>query len=66
MFLRKTNDEISKYARYPIFEHFFPNWGKNEFSTKIRLHHLLASYSPLTSCKKSEKTNALIHCKTLK
>ena len=67
LFLRKTNDKhFKKCKKKPILEQFLPKFGqKNEFSTKNQIPSIFSIYSPLTSCKKTEKTNKPILRKTL-
>ena len=44
---RGKNDKIFKKMQNRLFMGpFCPNWDKNEFSTKIGLHHFLASTVP--------------------
>ena len=58
VFRKMKWQNFQKNAKYPTLGPFCPNLGKNEFSRKIVLCHVLASIvSPLTSCTKSEKTN---------
>ena len=46
---RQVSKELSfcidfrQNAKYPITELYLPKFGQNEFSTKIGLHHVLAS-----------------------
>ena len=60
-FLAKTNDSILRnYRKSPFsghFGHFLPKFGQTRFFPQNRALSLLIIYGPLTSNKKSEKTN---------
>ena len=60
-FSEKTNDRILKYNQKCLFlDHigpFLPNLGKTRIFPKNRAMSLFYVYKPLTSYKKSEKTN---------
>ena len=48
-FFKKKKRKERKKEKYSFLGPFYSNLGKMEFSTKIELHHFLASiYSPLT------------------
>ena len=64
LFLAKTNDSI--FCKSPktlflgLFRPFFPYFGKMRIFPKNRALSLFYVYGPLTSCKKSEKSNERI------
>ena len=57
---------FSKNAKYPILGSFLLKFGKNKFSTKIRLHHYLASTVPEHHPNNQKKMNEVILRKTNK
>ena len=67
-FSAKTNDGNLKYNRkdpfLDHFGHFLPNLGKTGIFSKNRAPSLLHLYGPLTSYKRTEKTNEPISRKT--
>ena len=64
----KTNDSIFFKVSKTLFRaHFGPFWpkkGPRDFFFENRAPSLFSLYGPLTSCKKSEKTNDTILRKT--
>ena len=57
----KTNDSIFQKSRKTLilghFGPFLPKFGQMRFFLKNRALSVFITYCPLTSCKKSEKTN---------
>ena len=58
--------KLSKNAKYHIFEPVLPKFGQKWIFNKNQALLLFSIYSPLTPCKKSEKTNEPILGKNLK
>ena len=56
---------FKKSGIYPIFGPFLPKFGQKWIFHINRAPSLFSIYSPLTSCKKSEKSNEAIPRKTL-